>query len=306
VGVDVGGTKIAAALVGTDLAVLGTRRTPTPPDGDALLDAVARLVRELSPEPPAAVGLGIASLLDDSGRALWSTHLDIADRMPAAELSTRLGIPVTVDNDANAAALAEARLGAACGYRSSVTLTLGTGIGGGVVIDGRVFRGGRGSGAELGHVVVQADGPPCLGGCPNRGCIETMASGTAIARDARAAAAADPAGSLARAQGERGPLTAEVVAELAHAGDPAAAAVFARAGRFLGVALASLANVLSPDVFVIGGGVGSVGELVLGPARDEYRRRALPPNAVAPVVRSTLGPQAGVLGAAILATEAMA
>jgi glucokinase len=197
VGVDVGGTKIAAALVGTDLAILAARRIPTPPDGDALLDAVARLVRELSAEPPAAVGLGIASLLDHSGRALWSTHLDIADRMPGAELSARLGVPVTVDNDANVAALAEARLGAARGHRSSVTLTLGTGIGGGVVVDGRLFRGGRNSGAELGHVVVQADGPPCLGGCPNRGCVETMASGTAIARDARAAAAADPAGSLA-------------------------------------------------------------------------------------------------------------
>lgn len=310
VGVDVGGTKIAAALVGTGHAILDARRTPTPSDGDALLREVARLVDELcagAASPPVAVGLGIASLLDDHGRALWSTHLDIADRMPAAELTAMLGIPVAVGNDANVAALAEARLGAARAHRSSITLTVGTGIGGGVVIDGRIFRGARASGAELGHVVVDADGPPCLGGCPSRGCVEAMSSGTAVAREARALAAADPGGRLAQVQGERGALTAEDVAALARGGDSASIAILAAAGRYLGVALASLANVLSPDIFVIGGGMGSaVGEFVLGPAREEYRRRALPPNASAPVVAAELGSQAGVLGAAILAAEAVA
>lgn len=310
VGVDVGGTKIAAALVGADGAILDARRTPTPHDGDALLSAVARLVDELAaaaPSPPTAVGFGIASLLDNDGRALWSTHLDIADRMPGAELEALVGIRVVVDNDANVAALAEARRGAARGFRSSVLMTLGTGIGGGVVIDGSLFRGGRGFGGELGHVVVDADGPPCQGGCPNRGCVEAMASGTAVAREARAVAAADPEGALARAQRESGTLTAEHVTALARDDDASSIEILARAGRYLGAALSGLANVLAPDVFVIGGGMGSaVGELVLSPAREEYRRRVLPPSLDVPIVEAQLGADAGVLGAAILAIETFA
>jgi glucokinase len=307
VGVDVGGTKIAAALVAADGAILDARRTPTPRGGDALLSAVARLVREIAqaaPSPPTAVGFGIASLLDHQGRALWSTHLDIADRMPGDELEALVGMRVVVDNDANVAALAEARRGAAREFRSSVLMTLGTGIGGGMVIDGHVFRGGRGFGGELGHVVVDADGPPCQGGCPNRGCVEAMASGTAVAREARAAAAADPTGALARIQRESGALTAENVTTLARDGDASCLEILDRAGRYLGVALSSLANVLSPDVFVIGGGMGSaVGELVLSPAREEYRRRVLPPSIDVPILEAELGADAGVLGAALLAME---
>jgi glucokinase len=307
VGVDVGGTKIAAALVGADGAILGARRTPTPPDGDALLSEVGRVVRELAtaaPTPPIAVGLGIASLLNHQGHALWSTHLDLADRSPAHELAALVNLPVAVDNDANVAALAEARMGAARGYRSAIMMTLGTGIGGGVIIDGMIFHGGRGYGGELGHLVVDAGGPPCQGGCPSNGCIEAMASGTAVSREARAAAAADPRGALAVAQLDRGALTAEDVVSIARTGDAAAVAILARAGRYLGVALASIANVVSPDIAVIGGGMGSaVGDLMLAPARDEYRRRVLPPGADMPIVTATLGPDAGVLGAAMLATE---
>lgn len=307
VGVDVGGTKIAAALVGADGAILDARRTPTPRDGDDLLAAAARLVHEIAaaaPAPPSAVGLGIASLLDRDGHALWSTHLDIANRSPGGELSALVGIPVAVDNDANVAALAEARRGAATGYRSSVLMTLGTGIGGGMVIDGKLFRGGRGFGGELGHVVVDADGPPCQGGCPNRGCIEAMASGTAVAREARAAAAADPAGALARVLRESGSLTAEHVTGLARDGDASSVEILDRAGRYLGAAFSSLANVLAPDVFVIGGGMGSaVGDLLLAPAREEYRRRVLPPSSAIPIVEAKLGADAGVLGAALLAVE---
>lgn len=309
VGVDVGGTKIAAALVADDGAILAARRTPTPRDGDALLDAAARLVREVvsgASTPLRAVGLGIASLLTHDGRALWSTHLDIADRRPGDELSALVGLPVVVDNDANVAALAEARFGAAREHRSSVMMTLGTGIGGGMIVDGKIFRGGRGFGGELGHVVVQADGPLCQGGCPNRGCVEAMASGTAVAREARESSAAHPGSPLARAEADDGVLTAEHVTALALAGDPAAAAILDRAGRYLGVALSSLSNVLCPDIFVIGGGMGSaVGELVMGPAREEYRRRVLPPGASVPIVGAQLGAQAGVLGAALLAAETL-
>jgi glucokinase len=306
VGVDVGGTKIAAAVVGADLGVRAVARVPTPRGADALVEAVARTAASLvrsSTEPVTGVGLGIASLVDAAGRVVSSTNIDLQDRDIAGELSRRLGLPVAIDNDANVAALAEARAGAGAGYGLSVTLTIGTGIGGGIVVDGRLFRGGNGTGAELGHVVVQADGPPCQGRCPSRGCLETMASGTAIARDAAAAAAASPEGALAAAAASGRPLTAELVAALAREGDPEAVAILARAGRFLGTGLASLANVLNPDVFVIGGGVGAVGDLILDPARDEYRSRALPPNARAPVVLARLGPDAGIVGAAILALE---
>jgi glucokinase len=308
VGVDVGGTKIAAALVGDDGGILRAHRTPTPSDGDALLAEVARLVDLVSSgalAPPTAVGFGIASLFDHRGHALWSTHLDIADQSPGDELSAIVGLPVVVDNDANVAALAEARLGAARRHASCFMLTLGTGIGGGVVIDDHIFHGGRGFGGELGHVVVQADGPRCQGGCPNRGCVEALASGTALTREARGAADENPSGDLARVRTEAGDVTAEDVLRLARAGSAEAGAIVDRAGRFLGVALASLANVLSPDAIVIGGGMGSAaGELILAPAREEYRRRVLPPSAQVPIVPAQLGADAGVLGAALLAREA--
>ena len=193
--------------------------------------------------PPVAVGLGIASLLDDHGRALWSTHLDIADRMPAAELTATLGLPVAVDNDANVAALAEARLGAARAHRSSITLTLGTGIGGGVVIDGRIFRGARASGAELGHVVVDADGPPASEDAPIgdawRRCPAAppwLVRRVPWPRPIRGAASRRSTASV-------GALTAEDVAALARGGDSASIAILAAAGRYLGVTLASLANI---------------------------------------------------------------
>ena len=308
VGVDVGGTKTAAALVGPDGALSAVRRVPTPTDGDGVVSAIVDLVALVAREAaaaPVAVGLGIAALLESDGRVAMSTHLDIAGRDLVRELVARTGRPVVADNDGNTAALAEARLGAARGHGTSIMFTLGTGIGGGIVVGGTPFRGGNGMGAELGHVVVQADGPPCQGRCPNRGCVETMASGTAVAREARAAALADPAGRLAAARDEDGEVTAEAVARLAAGGDAPSREILARAGRYLGVAIASLATVLAPDGVVVGGGMSEVGDLVLTPAREEYRARALGPDAAAPVVPAELGWQAGVLGAAILAREAV-
>jgi glucokinase len=162
-------------------------------------------------------------------------------------------------------------------------LTIGTGVGGGIIAGDKVFRGGSGTGAELGHMVVQADGPPCQRNCTNHGCLETMCSGTAIARDSG--------------------MPAEQVVRLASEGDTTAIAVLDRAGRYLGVGLASLANIFNPDAFVIGGGVAAAGNLLLGPAIDEYRSRALPPNAEAQVVLATLGPRAGAIGAGLLAWD---
>jgi glucokinase len=152
-------------------------------------------------------------------------------------------------------------------------------------------------------VVVDADGPPCQGNCPNRGCVETMASGTALARDGTAAAKAAPDSALGRLAGEGTPIDGAAVTRAALAGDDAARAVVTAAGRYLGVALASLANVFEPDVMVLGGGVMAAGELLLEPARAEVRQRALPPQNRTPVLAAELGPDAGMIGAAALALE---
>jgi glucokinase len=287
VGVDVGGTKIAGEVVARDCSSSASATLPTPVHGPDLLEAVAGLVEKLTAgaaEPVVAVGVGIPSLIDSrTGRVRMSANVDLADVDVAGALGARLGLPVAVDNDANVAALAESRIGAGRGRGDIVMLTLGTGVGGGVIIDGRIFRGASGTGAELGHMVVQADGPPCQRNCPNRGCLETMVSGTAIARDAG--------------------MHAEEVVRLATAGDAAAIEVLARAGRYLGVGLASLANIFNPDAFVIGGGAAAAGEFMLAPARAEYRARALPPNAQADVLPAALGATAGAIGAAIIAWD---
>jgi glucokinase len=205
------------------------------------------------------------------------------------ELQERLGLPVAVDNDANLAALAEHLHGAARHARHSLLLTLGTGVGGGIIIDDQVFRGATGAGAELGHVSVERDGPPCPGGCPNRGCLEVYASGPGIGLVARQLGLTDP--------------EPRSVNDRALAGDPAALAVLHEVGRTLGVALASFANVFDPEIIVLGGGVSAhVGQLLLPVAVVELRARALRPNAdQVQVVLAELGPDAGLIGAGDLA-----
>jgi glucokinase len=309
VGVDIGGTKLAAGLVGEGPQPLATLRTPTPRGADALIDALVALVEGLAaqaPEPIEAVGVGLPSLIDQRARrAVMSVNVDLADLDVVALLEERLQLPVAIDNDANLAALAEHRAGAGLGLANIVLLTIGTGIGGGVIIDGEPFRGSRGTGAELGHMVVQADGPACQGRCPGRGCLETMASGTAIARDARAHAERRPDGALAAAaRRDHGELRGPAVMALARQGDADALAVVEGAARHLGAGLASIANIFNPDALIVGGGVGEAGEVLLRPAREEYVRRALPPNAAAPVLQARFGNEAGVVGAALLARQA--
>jgi len=246
-------------------------------------------------------GLGIPATIDhDRGVAIQAVNLEITD-VPLRDLMTKqLGLPVYMDNDANVAALAEFLFGAGRGARNVVLLTIGTGIGGGLILDGEIYRGSIGSGAELGHIVIVEDGLPCHGNCPNHGCVETYASGTAIAREGKAAAERDPDSALGKALAE-GPIVGKTVTQLAMKGDRAAAEVVAEAGRHLGVALASLANIFDPDVFVIGGGVSAVGDLLLDPAREELQARALPPMNRAPVQLAELGPEAGMIGAAAMA-----
>jgi glucokinase len=252
-----------------------------------------------------AVGIGIPGLLDArTGQAAMSTHLPIAGTPFGALVAERIGLPVQVDNDANLAMLAEHRAGAARGTSTAVMLTLGTGIGGGLVIGGELFRGAIGAGAELGHIVVDFDGPPCHGNCPGHGCLEVYASGTALAREGLRAARSRPDSALGWALDDGQPITGTFVTELALAGDAAAIAAVTRLGERLGVGLVSLVNIFNPEVIVIGGGVIAAGELLLAPARAVVAARALPPSRdLVRVVAAHFGADAGLLGAALLARE---
>jgi glucokinase len=217
-------------------------------------------------------------------------------------MSERLGLPVHVDNDANLAVLAEQRAGAARGASDVVMLTLGTGIGSGIVIGGRLLRGATGAGAEIGHMTIDHHGPPCQGTCPGRGCLEVMASGTAIGREGTDAGRRDPSSALGRAVAQRGALTGEEVAGVALTGDDAACSVMASVGRSLGAGIASVVNIFEPEVVVIGGGASAAGDLLLEPAREVVAARALRPSRDrVRILPAAFGDDAGMVGAALFA-----
>ncbi len=304
IGVDLGGTKMAVGVIDSEQQIhYEGKESSIGLTEDELVEDLGRELREARDARPDVVcaGLGIPATIDhDRGLAISAVNLEITD-VPLRDLMAKqLGLPVYMDNDANVAALAEFLFGAGRGARNVVMLTIGTGIGGGLILDGEIYRGSIGAGAELGHIVVQEDGPPCQGNCPNHGCVETLASGTAIAREGKRAAEREPDSALGKALAA-GPIVGRTVTELAMKGDSLAGEVVAEAGRHLGVALASLANIFDPDLFVIGGGVSAVGDLMLDPARQELRTRALPPMNKAPVRLAELGPEAGMIGAAAMA-----
>jgi glucokinase len=304
IGVDLGGTKMLVGVVNSEREIKYEGREPSVGlTEDEVVEDLARELQEAKDARPdvLAAGLGIPATIDhDRGLAIHAVNLTITD-VPIRDLmQERIGLPVFVDNDANVAALAEHLYGAGRGAQDVVMLTIGTGIGGGLILGGEVYRGSTGAGAELGHIVIVEDGLPCQGNCPNHGCVETYASGTAIAREGKAAAEREPDSALGKALAE-GPILGKTVTELALTGDPLATEVVARAGRHLGVALVSLANIFDPDVFVIGGGVSAAGELLIGPAREELHARALPPMNKTPVKLAELGPEAGMIGAAAMA-----
>lgn len=306
VGVDLGGTKVLVGVVGENRQVLyEDKEKSAGQQADELLDTLEREIREaLQAHPKASsVGLGIPCTIDrQRGMAITAVNLPIQNVPIRDRMQERLGVPVFIDNDANVAALAEHRFGAAKGTRDAVMLTIGTGIGGGVIIDGEVYRGSNGAASEPGHMVIDFDGPPCQGNCPNRGCLETFASGTALAREGRVAAERDPDSALGRVLAEHGQIDGKAVTDAASEGDSVAAAVVEEAGRRLGAGLSGLANIFEPEVIVLGGGVGkAVGERMAGPAREEMRARALPPMNETPVVMAMLGPEAGMVGAAEMA-----
>jgi glucokinase len=307
IGVDLGGTSIKAALVSPEYEMLARNAVPTVLRSQvALLDAIEQLIGSLSTDTrPAGVGFGLPSQIDQRrGRVLDSTNVPLEDLDFKDEMVRRLGMPVEIDNDANVACLAEVRIGAARGARDVVMLTLGTGVGGGLVLDGKLYRGSVGAGAELGHMSVDEDGPPCQGHCPSRGCLEVLTSATGVMAAAQRIADERPDGSLAMARAGGLELDVRYVIEHAKGGDAESVQVLEVVGRHLGVGIANYANIFNPELVVIGGGISAAGELLLGPARAEYQQRVLRATSNARVVVAELGNDAGVLGAAALLFDA--
>ncbi len=313
-GIDIGGTKVAGGVVAPDGTITDTARRATPGTSvRATEDAIAAVVEELAERhggPLVGVGVGAAGWFDRTGdTVLFSPHLAWRNQPLRQDLGRRLARPLWVGNDADAAAWAEYRYGAARGSDLAVMITLGTGIGGGMVIDGRLQRGAHGVAGEWGHMRVVPDGRLCA--CGNRGCWEQYASGNALGLTAREVATSSPAAAallLERVGGRAERLTGEDVATAAKAGDPLALELLAEVGTWLGQGIADMAAILDPDVVVIGGGVSVLGEMVLGPARDRLER-ALPGRGFRPgptVVAAQLGAQAGLVGAADLVRRAVA
>lgn len=307
-GMDVGGTNIRIGVVDADGEILDHERIPTPDAADVRLAAMITLVdtiRQRNEVDDAPVGVGAAGLVDLDGVVRYAPNLDWRDAPLRAQLADALGVTVRVENDAAAAAWGEYRVGAAQHHArgGALMLTLGTGVGGGLIMDDRLLRGATGVGGEFGHLIVLEGGPRCP--CGNHGCLEAMASGTAIGRMAREALAAadDAQGSQLAAVDD---LSGSAVTEAARGGDTLAVRVLADAGCWLGVGIASLVNSLDPEVVVIGGGVVSAGALLLDPAVDAYHARVIARDhrKVPPVLRARLGDDAGLIGAALLARGA--
>ena len=313
IGLDVGGTKIAAGLVDEDGTVLAHARHTTPSrDADASVTVMADLVHDLAAQAqaqglpePAAIGVGVAALVDASRRVvLFTANLGWQDVPLAERLEQATGLPVVVENDANAACWGEFKFGAGRDSDFVACVTVGTGLGGGLVDEGRLVRGAFGIAAEIGHLTKVPDGLPC--GCGRRGCWEQYASGNALVRVARGLAAerrTEAADLLQRGDGTPEGVQGQHITAAAHAGDPVAVAAFEQVGSWLGRGLADLAALLDPELFVIGGGVIDAGELLLGPARIAFEQNLVGAGhrPVAGVVAAQLGNDAGVVGAADLA-----
>ena len=309
IGVDVGGTKVAAGVVDDEGRILARTRRPTPSASPTdVEDVIAECVAELrAGHEVEAVGVGAAGFVDaERSRVLVAPNLTWRDEPLRDAVSARIGLPVVVENDANAAAWAEHRFGAGRGEAHLVVVTVGTGIGGGIVVDGRLFRGRHGVGAEFGHLQLVAGGRRC--GCGQRGCWEQYCSGRALLREAREIAdvrRAYGARLLELGEGRPEGIEAREVTEAAREGDPAALECFEVVGTWLGQGLADLAAVLDPGAFVVGGGVADAGELLLGPARRTFAARltgtAYRPHA--DIRAAELGNDAGLVGAADLARD---
>ncbi|HWC35714.1 MAG TPA: ROK family glucokinase [Mycobacteriales bacterium] len=307
IGIDIGGTKVAAGVVDADGKLLATSRRPTPSNDPArLAELVAEVVTELrAGYDVAAVGVGAAGWVDASRTTvLFAPNLAWRNTPLHADLSRLLDLPVDIENDANAAAWGEFRFGAGEREPDTVVLTIGTGIGAGFIIDGELRRGRFGIGGEPGHLRVVPGGRPC--GCGNHGCLEQYCSGRALVRAAREIARERPQDArrlLELAGGDPDAIDGPTVTVAAQEGDHAAVDCFEEIGRWLGQGLADLATILDPGRFVIGGGVADAGELLLRPARETYAAVVSGHGyrPLADVVPARLGSDAGLIGAADLA-----
>ena len=302
---DFGGTNLRAALVDDAGEVLVRHEVASTPDASPadVLERIGELlgaVREGAATQPDAASLAVAGLIDaEGGRVMVSPNIPAFRNLALTEpLSERLGIPVSIENDASAAALGEHRFGAGRGTRHLLHATLGTGIGGGLVVDGRLYRGAQGLAGEIGHIVLDPAGPPC--GCGARGCLEAIAGGVAFGRRAQRLVESGSAPILAEVAAGR-PATAGHLAEAARRGEAAAIAEIRNGGHTIGIGLGSIVNVLNPDAVTLSGGLLGMGDLLLDPLRAAMASLAYGPASSTPVHTSTLGEDAGLLGAAAVA-----
>jgi glucokinase len=305
IGIDIGGTKIAGALVDAQGQIVLEERVPSPAaDPDAMVEAVVGLIERLSANHE-VIGAGVAAagFIDaEQSTIIYAPNISWRNEPFKAKLEAKLSIPVIIENDANAAGWAEYRYGAGRGYRHMVMLTIGTGVGGAVITDSHMLRGGFGIAGELGHLRVVPDGLLC--GCGQHGCLESYASGSALLRAAKElAASGDPAGArLREIEAEAGQLTGLEVYKAILEHDEGALRLLNELGSWLGQAIGSLVAVLDPEVVVIGGGVSAAGDLLLNPIREAYLAH-LPARGFRPELKITAAEfvnDAGVVGAADL------
>jgi glucokinase len=306
IGVDIGGTKIAAGLVASDGHIVRADSEPTPDDATGIAAVVATLVERLlaSDVDVGGIGIGAAGFIDvDRATVTFAPNIDWIDEPLAEAVGKLVDLPVVVENDANAAAWGEYRFGAGADTDDLLFVTVGTGVGGGIVHRGMVVRGGFGAAAEIGHIRMVPDGRLC--GCGQRGCLEQYASGRALVRDARSRAESDDsqAAPLLAVAGDVEAITGQMVTGLARQGDPMCVDLLRDVGQWLGEGLATLAAVLDPSVIAIGGGVADAGDLLLEPVRRAFEEHlpAREHRRTAELRLAALGNEAGIIGAADLA-----
>jgi glucokinase len=308
IAVDLGGTKLLAGVVDEEGVVVKRAIRPTAVvSQEELLAELDSAIEELLEHDIGGLGVGIPSTIDQrAGRAVSSVNVPLADLDFRDRLTSRFGLPASIENDANAAALAEHRFGAGRGASHMIMLTLGTGIGGGLILDGQLYRGSLGAAGELGHITIDLNGPPCQGTCPGRGHLEALASGTAADALAREVASERPDGDLGRAAAAGTAVNARLAVDLAAEAPGDAREVIERIGVNLGVGIASLVNVFNPEVVVLGGGFSRAGDLLFEPARRYVAERALrPARDAVRIVPALLGPEAGLIGAGLVGFEAL-
>ncbi|MDO5602410.1 MAG: ROK family glucokinase [Oscillospiraceae bacterium] len=309
IGIDLGGTNIAVGLVDENWSITARCTLSTRAERPAreIIDDMAKAAEtvmaqaQVEKEACLSVGVGSPGTCDEkTGEILYANNLGWRNVPLAQELQKRLGLPVYISNDANCAALGEVKAGAAKGCRNALLFTLGTGVGGGIILDGKIFSGGRSCGAELGHTLLMAEGEPCT--CGRRGCIEAYASATALIRDTKREMERTPESLMHAAAEGYGKVNGRVAFDAARQGDPAAKRVVENYLRYLGEAVVDMINIFRPDIFILGGGIANEGAFLLEPVRAFAARYAYGGalNPLPEIVCAALGNDAGIIGAAAL------